>query len=309
MKEKYVLAIHGGAGTIRKSNMTRDREDAYRKALEEALQAGHNILREGGESLLAVERAVAVMEDSEWFNAGRGSVFTSEGIHEMEASLMCGATLQAGAVACVKNVKNPITLSRRILDNPSYVYLSGAGAEQYARDHKLEMVDESYFYSEHRYQQWQALRGSENVALDHSGDRKFGTVGAVALDTKGHLAAATSTGGLTNKKYGRIGDSSIIGAGVYANDATCAISCTGYGEYFIRGVVAYDISCLMEYKGLTLEEAARIAVVEKQSALGGEGGIIGVDRHGNVSLTFNSEGMYRGWVSEGTPPVTAIYKD
>jgi beta-aspartyl-peptidase (threonine type) len=256
-----------------------------------------------------VVKAVEVMEDSEWFNAGRGAVFTSEGKHEMEASLMCGNTLKAGAVACVRNVKNPIVLTRHILDDPNYVYLSGKGAEQYARVHDLEMVDERYFYSEHRYQQWQALKGSENVALDHSGDKKFGTVGAVARDMHGHLAAATSTGGLTNKKYGRIGDSSIIGAGVYANDRTCAISCTGYGEFFIRGVVAYDISCLMEYKGLPLAEAARIAVLEKQTALGGEGGIIGTDAEGNISLVFNSEGMYRGWIREDQKPQTAIYKD
>ncbi len=308
MKDKYVLVIHGGAGTILKSNMTPKKEDAYRSALEQSLQAGNQILRDGGDSLMAVTKAVEVMENSEWFNAGRGSVFTSEGKHEMEASVMCGRTLRAGAAACVSNVRNPVILTRHILEDPGYVYLSGAGAEQYAIEKGLEMVDEKYFYSEHRYRQWQALKGSENVALDHSGDKKFGTVGAVALDMKGHLAAATSTGGLTNKKYGRIGDSSLIGAGVYANDKTCAISCTGYGEFFIRGVVAYDISCLMEYKGLSLDEAARTAIMEKQTAMGGEGGIIGVDVQGNISLTFNSEGMYRGWVSNDQKIHTAIYK-
>jgi beta-aspartyl-peptidase (threonine type) len=308
MKEKYVLAIHGGAGTIRKSSLTSEKEEAYRKALDLALQAGNKILRKGGDSLTAVEKAVAVMEDSDLFNAGRGSVFTSEGTHEMEASIMCGKTLRAGAVACVKRVKNPIILTRHILDDPDYVYLSGEGAQEYARLKNLEIVDEEYFFSEYRYNQWQSLQGTDSVALDHSGDKKFGTVGAVALDQKGHLAAATSTGGLTNKKYGRIGDSSIIGAGVYANDKTCAISCTGYGEYFIRGVVAYDISCLMEYQGLSLQKAAEIVIMGKQKKLGGEGGIIGVDRQGQVSLTFNSEGMYRGFISNDNLPHIDIYQ-
>ncbi len=300
-----MLAIHGGAGTIRRSNMTSEKEEAYREALEASLNAGNQILRNGGDSIDAVERAVKAMEDSEWFNAGKGSVFTAEGTHEMEASMMCGKTLRAGAVTCVKNVKNPISLTRRILEDPKYVFLSGKGAELYAREHDLEIVNEKYFYSDHRYKQWQALKGSENIALDHSGDKKFGTVGAVALDRHGHLAAATSTGGLTNK----IGDSAIIGAGAYANDKTCAISCTGYGEFFIRGVVAYDISCLMEYRGLSLQESAKIAIEAKQTALGGEGGIIGVDHQGKIALTFNSEGMYRGWVNEENKLHTAIYKD
>lgn len=309
MKEEYVLAIHGGAGTIRKSNMTAAKEQSYKNVLSAALKAGNEILRKKGNSLDAVEMAVKVMEDSDLFNAGKGSVFTSEGTHEMEASIMCGKSLQAGAVACVKNVKNPITLTRHILDDSRYVYLSGAGAEQYARNKNLDMVENEYFFSEHRYQQWQALRATGDVALDHSGDRKFGTVGAVALDVQGNLAAATSTGGLTNKEFGRIGDSSVIGSGVYANNKTCAISCTGYGEFFLRGVVAYDISCLMEYKGLSLQEAAQIVIMEKQVSLGGEGGIIGVDGQGNISLAFNSEGMYRGWVSASQTPQTTIYKD
>lgn len=309
MKEKYVLAIHGGAGTIRRSTLTPEKEEAYRGALEESLNAGNQILSKGGDSLTAVEKAVKVMEDSEWFNAGKGSVFTAEGTHEMEASIMCGKTLRAGAVSCVKNVKNPIELTRHILDDPKYVFLSGKGAELYAREREMEIVNEKYFYSDHRYRQWQAMKGSENIALDHNGDRKFGTVGAVALDRHGNLAAATSTGGLTNKKYGRIGDSAIIGAGAYANDQTCAISCTGYGEFFIRGVVAHDISCLMEYRGLSLQEAAKIAIIEKQTKMGGEGGIIGVDRSGKIALTFNSEGMYRGWIGEENKLHTAIYKD
>ncbi|ELR70534.1 Isoaspartyl aminopeptidase [Fulvivirga imtechensis AK7] len=297
MDNNFVLAIHGGAGTILKSKMTAEKETAYNVALKSALAAGYEVLKNGGNSLDAVERAVIVLEDSDLFNAGKGSVFTSDGSHEMEASMMCGATLNAGAVAGVRCIKNPVILSRRVLDNEDYVYLSGEGAHLFAKETGLECVEEEYFYSDLRYQQWQSVRNSTKVALDHSDDRKFGTVGAVALDQHGNLAAATSTGGLTNKRYGRIGDSSVIGAGTYANNHTCAISCTGYGEYFLRGVVAYDISCLMEYAGMTLQEAAEKVILEKQVELGGEGGIIGVDAQGNSSLVFNSEGMYRGVVS------------
>ena len=247
------------------------------------------------------------MEDSELFNAGRGSVFTSEGTHEMEASMMCGRTLKAGAVAGVRLIKNPVSLTKYILHDDQLVYLSGNGAQEYAQEHNVELVDPSYFFSEERYKQWQALRDTDQTALDHSDDRKFGTVGAVAIDVHGNIAAATSTGVLTNKRFGRIGDSSVIGAGVYANNNTCGISCTGYGEFFLRGVVAYDISCLMEYKGLTLQEAAHVVIHQKQTTLGGEGGIVGVDGHGNIAMVFNSEGMYRGKIENGEMHV-AIYK-
>lgn len=310
MKNNLVLAIHGGAGTILRSKMTLEKEMSYKEVLSKSLLAGYQILREGGSSLDAVQQAVCLMEDSELFNAGKGSVFTSEGSHEMEASMMCGKTLNAGAVAGVKKIKNPVVLCRKVLENENYVYLAGEGAHKFAREMDVECADDDYFYSEQRYKQWQAIKDSSKVMLDHSDDRKFGTVGAVALDVHGNLAAATSTGGLTNKKYGRIGDSSVIGAGVYANNSTCAISCTGYGEYFLRGVVAYDISCLMEYKGLSLQAASEKVIMDKQVRLGSEGGIIGVDQAGNHSLVFNSEGMYRGVMGAGSrQPQISIYKN
>lgn len=310
MNNNFVLAIHGGAGTILKSKMTPEKENAYKQVLENALTTGYGILEKGGASLDAVEAAVILLENSELFNAGKGSVFTAEGTHEMEASIMCGKTLNAGAVAGVKKIKNPVILSRKVLEQQDYVYLAGEGAHLFARESGVECVDENYFYSEQRYEQWQAVKNSSKVMLDHSDDRKFGTVGAVALDVHGNLAAATSTGGLTNKKYGRVGDSSVIGAGVYANNDTCAISCTGYGEFFLRGVVAYDISCLMEYKGLSLQAAAEKVIMEKQVKLGGEGGVIGVDKTGNHCLVFNSEGMYRGVVGAGNQvPTVSIYRN
>ena len=303
------LAIHGGAGTILPQHLTPAKEAAYTDALRRALQAGYAELAKDNTSLAAVEAAVRVLEDSDLFNAGRGSVFTAEGTHEMEASIMCGRTLNAGAVAGVRNIKNPVTLSRHVLENEDYVYLSGEGAADFARQHDLEVMPDDYFYSEYRYQQWQEMQNTEKMILDHSDERKFGTVGAVALDAHGNLAAATSTGGLTNKQFGRIGDSSVIGAGVYANNDTCAISCTGYGEFFLRGVVAYDISCLMEYQGLSLQQAAERVVMEKQVKLGGEGGIIGMDRQGNTALVFNSVGMYRGKIGpEGVPEVAIFGK-
>ncbi|MDW3212029.1 MAG: isoaspartyl peptidase/L-asparaginase [Reichenbachiella sp.] len=306
MNKKFALAIHGGAGTITRANMSEEKEIAYRAVLELSLKEGHKILNEGGSSLDAVERAVIILEDSDLFNAGKGSVFNSDGNHELEASIMCGETLKAGAVGGAASIKNPIAVSRKIM-NSEYVYLTGKGADEYAEEHGFEQVPNSYFYSDFRFEQWKAAQGSEKMKLDHSVDKKFGTVGAVAVDQAGHLAAATSTGGLVNKKYGRLGDSSVIGAGVYANDTTCAISCTGYGEFFLRGVVAHDISCLMEYKGLSLEEAAQIVINEKQIKLGGEGGIIGVDGLGNVSLVFNSEGMYRGSINQEGNAEVAIY--
>ena len=308
MKNKYSLAIHGGAGTILKSKMSLEQEAEYKKILVFALNKGGEVLATKGTALQAVEEAVKILEDSHLFNAGKGAVFTSDGTHEMEASIMCGNTLNAGALAGVTNIKNPVSLARKILDNENYVFLSGVGAEEFGKLQKLEVVPNDYFYSDMRYEQWQALKDSNKTALDHSDDRKFGTVGAAALDMHGNLAAATSTGGLTNKRYGRIGDSSVIGSGVYANNATCAISCTGYGEFFLRGVVAYDISCLMEYKGLSLQEASEIVILEKQTKLGGEGGIIGVDSQGSIAMVFNSEGMYRGRVTDLQSPETFIYK-
>lgn len=304
---KYALAIHGGAGTILRSEMTPEKEKAHEEALLVALQAGKAILKEGGAALDAVEAAVRELEDCEYFNAGRGSVFTYEGRHEMDASIMCGKTLNAGAVAMVQGVKNPISLARRVMEATEHVLLCGPGARQFAREQGLEEAPPEYFFSEFRHRQLENARARGKAQLDHS--QKYGTVGAVACDKRGHIAAATSTGGLTNKKYGRVGDSPIIGAGTYANNQTCAVSCTGYGEYFLRGVVAYDVSCLMEYRGMGLEEAAHHAIHHRQLALGGDGGLIAVDARGNIALPFNSAGMYRAWVKEGEVEEVRIYKD
>jgi beta-aspartyl-peptidase (threonine type) len=303
------LAVHGGAGTIARELMTPQREKAYRDALELALQRGFGLLKEGAGALDAVEAAVRVLEDSPHFNAGKGSVFNADGQHEMDASLMSGADLRAGAVAGVQNVKNPITLARRVMEFSDHVLISGTGAFEFAHKQKVELEDDTYFYDEFRYQQWKETVGTDTYTLDHSDkERKFGTVGAVALDAQGHLAAATSTGGMTNKKWQRIGDSPIIGAGTYANDASCAVSCTGHGESFIRAVAAHDVHALMAYKGLSLEEAVRVVVHEKLPPLDGDGGLIAVDRAGNLVLDFNCTGMYRGHVGPDGRVHTAIFR-
>ena len=257
---KYTLALHGGAGTILKQDMTPDLEAAYLAGMEDALKAGYAVLEEGGTAINAVKATVVVLEDNMLFNAGRGSVFTKKGLQEMDAAIMEGATLNAGAVAGVRNVRNPIELAMEVMRNSNHVFLSGKGANDFAIRQGIKLEPDEFFFSQFRYDQWKAIRDSDNYALDHTHqeleelmrDKKFGTVGAVACDAAGSVAAATSTGGMTNKKYGRIGDSPLIGAGTYANNKTCAISCTGHGEPFIRGVVAFDVSCLMEYKGLSL---------------------------------------------------------
>lgn len=292
----YSLAIHGGAGTIAKGQLTEEKEREYLKGLKEALEAGEQILKHGGTAMDAVEKAVMALENNPLFNAGCGSVFNHEGKHEMDASIMNGADLSAGAVTCVSGIKNPVNLARMVMEKSEHVILSGSGAMEFARLQNAATEEEAYFYNEFRYQQWQEIRETDKFQLDHSrSEKKFGTVGAVAMDSSGNLAAATSTGGMTNKRWGRIGDSPIIGAGTYANNKTCAISCTGHGELFIRSVVAYDISCLMEYKGLSLQEACEAVVMKKLVDIGGEGGLIAVDHLGNLVLPFNSEGMYRGW--------------
>lgn len=288
------IAVHGGAGTLDPSAFTPEREAAYRAVLQQAVRRGHAVLADGGDALDAVEVSVRILEDSPLFNAGRGSVFTAEGKHEMDAAVMQGRDLRAGAVASVQNVRNPVTLARRVMEGSGHVLVSGRGAFEFAHRQRLELEDDDYFFDSFRYEQWQEVRGTDAVRLDHSeGEKKFGTVGAVALDGHGHLAAATSTGGITNKRWGRIGDSPVIGAGTYANDASCAVSCTGNGEAFLRAVAAHDVHALMAYKGLPLEEAVRIVVHEKLPLLDGEGGLIAVDRHGNTVLDFNSAGMYR----------------
>ena len=314
--QKFSLAIHGGAGTILKEDMTEELEAAYVKALDEALQAGYAVLEQGGKASSAVKAAVVILEDNLLFNAGRGSVFTKKGVQEMDAAIMDGSTRAAGAVAGVRNVRNPVELAEEVMTNSNHVFLSGKGANDFAIKQGIKLEPDEYFFSQFRYDQWKELRDSDNYSLDHTHrgveelmkDKKFGTVGAVACDMEGNIAAATSTGGMTNKKYGRIGDSPLIGAGTYANNKTCAISCTGHGEPFIKCVAAYDVSCHMEYKGMGIEEAMKAVVHGKLLELDGEGGMIGIDAEGNVTMQFNSAGMYRGFYkSDGTKEI-AIYK-
>lgn len=312
---RYTLVIHGGAGTILKQDMTPDLESAYYRGLKDALDAGYAVLEEGGSAVNAVKAALVIMEDNVLFNAGRGSVFTKKGVQEMDAAIMDGKTLNAGAIAGVRNVRNPIELATEVMRNSNHVFLSGKGANDFAIKQGLKLEPDEYFFSQFRYDQWKNIRDSDNYSLDHTHqqleelmkDKKFGTVGAVACDQEGNLAAATSTGGMTNKKYGRIGDSPIIGAGTYANNASCAISATGHGEMFIRCVAAHDVSALMQYKSYSLQQAMEHVVNEKLLSIGGEGGLIGVDAHGNASMVFNSAGMYRAMRSSDGSTDVAIY--
>ncbi|MBO0359352.1 isoaspartyl peptidase/L-asparaginase [Hymenobacter sp. BT186] len=348
----FTLVIHGGAGTITKANMTAEQEKAYQDGLNKALQVGHAILKDGGTALDAVEAAIRVLEDNPLFNAGKGAVFTHEGRNEMDASIMEGEQLRAGAVAGVTVVRNPITAARAVMEKSEHVLLTGPGAEQFAREQGLDIVEPSYFFTQARYDQLQKAlsteksagpsnqpntpikaapvpaaptkakgktkagkpssalvpAGSQDLAdLIFTEGRKYGTVGAVALDKQGNLAAATSTGGMTNKRYGRIGDAPIIGAGTYADNQSCAVSCTGWGEYFIRATVARDVAARMEYQKIPLSQAAQ-AVIDKVGAMGGNGGLIGLDRAGNITMPFNSEGMYRGFIKEDGRSQVLIYK-
>lgn len=325
---KFSLALHGGAGTIPRHSLAPEQETAYRQALREALNLGYSVLARGGAALDAVETAVRALEDCPLFNAGRGAVFTHEGTHELDASLMDGRNRAAGAVAGVRGVMNPISLARLVMTQSEHVLLAGTGAEEFARLHGVPFAEADYFFVEHRYRQWLEARTANRIQLDHAApleepektdlshvikglgfNQKIGTVGAVACDQHGHLAAATSTGGMTNKRWGRVGDSPIIGAGTWADDRTCAISCTGHGEFFIRQVVAYDIACLMEYRGLGLVEACRVVLFDKMLRLGGEGGLVAVDAHGNLALPFNSDGMYRAWRTSGGNEGVEIYEE
>jgi beta-aspartyl-peptidase (threonine type) len=308
MSDKFALAIHGGAGTILRSTMTPDLQLQYETGLRNALHAGYSILEAGGSSIDAVEAAVMSLEDFPLFNAGKGSVFNNLGGHEMDAAIMSGKSLEAGAVCGVKHIKNPVALAKTVMQRSDHVLLCGDGAEQFAKSQHLAFESDTYFYTEQRYRQWQQALKEDTIRLDHS-DKKFGTVGAVALDKHGNLAAATSTGGMTNKKFGRIGDSPMVGAGTYANNNTCAISCTGHGELFIRCVVAHDISCLIEYKGLPLRDACNIVVHDKLVNIGGEGGLVAIDKDGNIEMPFNSEGMYRGYKNNDGKEEVKIYKD
>ncbi|MDR3679284.1 MAG: isoaspartyl peptidase/L-asparaginase [Flavipsychrobacter sp.] len=308
MEQTFAIAIHGGAGTILRSTMNPDLQLQYEKGLVDAIDAGYNILSQGGSSLEAVEAAIVVLEDCPLYNAGRGAVFNHAGQHEMDASLMNGLTLQAGAVAGVGNIMNPIKLAKSIMCDSPHVLMCGKGAEDFAKTQNIAFADDAYFFTQQRYDQWQEALKTDSVQLDHT-ERKFGTVGAVALDKQGNIAAGTSTGGMTNKQFGRVGDSPIIGAGTYANNATCGVSCTGHGELFIRAVVAYDISCLMEYKGLSLEEACNLVVYEKLLKIQGEGGLIAIDKNGNIAMPFNSEGMYRAYKKSNGTSAVSIYRE
>ncbi len=311
---KFGIVIHGGAGTIERANMTPEKEREYRAGLERALRAGYDILKRGGSSLDATEAAVHVLEDDPHFNAGKGSVFTSAGTNEMDAAIMDGKTLAAGAVAALKHVKNPISLARLVMEKSGHVMMDGEGAEAFAKENGIELVDQKYFFTQERWDALQKIKAAEKHRTGDAGKAflitdqdRHGTVGAVALDKNGNLAAATSTGGTTNKRPGRVGDTPIIGAGTYANNATCAVSATGDGEYFIRATVGHDVSALMEYRGMSLEEAAQ-AVLDKVAKLGGTGGLIAIDRQGNVTLPFNTSGMYRGYVDPNGKFVIEIYK-
>ncbi|MBC7950127.1 MAG: isoaspartyl peptidase/L-asparaginase [Chitinophagaceae bacterium] len=307
----YSLTLHGGAGTILKSSMTPELEASYRLGLEEALDAGYRVLTGGGTALDAVLAATCSLEDNIRFNAGRGSVFAKDGSQEMDASIMEGKSMMAGAVSAVKNIRNPVELAYQVMMKSPHVMLIGKGANDFAALHGIPLEHDEYFFSQFRYDQWKQMQNSDDVALDHNvalTEQKKGTVGAAACDVHGNIAAATSTGGMTNKQWGRVGDSSIIGAGTYANNKTCAISCTGHGEMFIRAVAAYDVSCLMEYKGYSLQKAMDIVVNEKLMAIDGEGGMVGVDAMGNTAMIFNSEGMYRAMQSSNGEREIAIYK-
>jgi beta-aspartyl-peptidase (threonine type) len=332
----FAIVIHGGAGTIRKENMTPELEQQYNDKLSEAVTAGHNILSNGGTAMDAVEASIRIMEDSPLFNSGKGAVFTHDGVNSLDASFMDGKTLNAGAVAGSTTVKNPISLARKVMTDSEHVLLSGSGADEFARflnDDSIEIVENSYFYTENRYQSLQRILERENQNQSQNQkvpvnqqrndlsvqdlklmdpfikDSKYGTVGCVALDKDGNIAAGTSTGGMTNKKYGRIGDSPIIGSGTYANNATCGVSSTGHGEYFIRAQVAYDISALMEYGKMTLKEATEKVIQEKLKNLGGTGGIVALDHLGTISMEFNTPGMYRASMTDKGELLVKMYKD
>ncbi|MBW3128811.1 isoaspartyl peptidase/L-asparaginase family protein [Hymenobacter profundi] len=342
---RITLVIHGGAGTITRANMSAEKEQAYRTVLNQALQTGYAVLKKGGTSLDAVQATIQVMEDSPLFNAGKGAVFTHEGRNEMDAAIMDGNTLKAGAVAGVTVVRSPITAARAVMDQSEHVMLAGRGAEQFAKEKGLAIVDPSYFYTEARHQQLEKALAAEKSAGTpdqlntptkveaapvkkaktklkpgkpqsavpyedqiFTEGRKYGTVGAVAVDQYGNLAAATSTGGMTNKRYGRIGDAPLIGAGTYADNNACAVSCTGWGEFFIRATVARDVAARMEYQKVPLAQAAQ-ATIEKVGKMGGDGGLIAVDRQGNIAMPFNSEGMYRGYIKANGDAQILIYKE
>jgi beta-aspartyl-peptidase (threonine type) len=318
-QNKLAIIIHGGAGTILKKNMSPEKEKVYKEKLKEAINVGYTILKNGGTSLDAVEKTIQVLENSPLFNAGKGAVFTNAETNEMDASIMTGNDLNAGAVAGVRNVKNPISAARKVMEKSPHVLLSGGGASTFAKEQGLEIVDPGYFYTERRFKTLQRIKDKEKTELDHDEksafydadikDSKFGTVGCVALDKDGNITAGTSTGGMTNKRWNRIGDSPIIGSGTYANNATCGVSSTGWGEYFIRAQVAHDISAQMEYKNVSLKEATTDVIQNKLTKLGGTGGVVALDKNGNMSFEFNTAGMYRASMNDKGELVLKIYKE
>jgi len=301
---KYALVIHGGAGVMDQKSMTPEIQATYLNVLNRVLSVGDSVLSHGGTSMDAVEKAIVIMEDSPLFNAGKGAVFTHDSLVELDASVMEGQSLKAGAIAAVRDIKNPIRVARAVMEKSEHVLLNGSGASQFAKEQGFEPVDNSYFYTETRRQSLQELLKQEREATTND---KHGTVGCVALDSYGNIAAGTSTGGMTNKKYGRIGDSPIIGAGTYANNETGGFSCTGHGEYYIRLGFSRDISALMEYKKLSVQEACR-EEVGKLTKLGGTGGVIGLDKNGNIAMEFNTEGMFRGYIKSDGEKEVAIFK-
>jgi L-asparaginase / beta-aspartyl-peptidase len=323
---KFAIAIHGGAGTILKSQMSDSLEAAYIEVLSKAVSAGHDILSKGGSALDAVGASINILEDSPLFNAGKGAVFTHDQTNELDASIMDGATLNAGAVAGVMHIKNPIDLARSVMDNSPHVFMYGQGAEAFAKDQGFALVEQDYFYTQSRYDHLMRVKAAEeqhSLLLDKKSPMnnqaemffdpilkasKYGTVGCVALDQNGNLAAGTSTGGMTNKQFGRIGDAPVIGAGTYANNQSCAVSATGWGEYFIRGVVAHDISAMMQYGGFDLEQSTSTVIDKKIPELGGDGGVIAMDKHGNISMRFNTPGMYRAQIDSNGALKVGIYK-
>lgn len=320
MKGKYAIAIHGGAGNLVKMNLTAEEQKAYTEALDSALSAGSAILASGGTSVDAVEATIRVLEDCPLFNAGKGAVFTHEGRNELDAAVMNGENLECGAVAGVRHIKNPISLARKVMEKSEFILLKAEGAEEFAKEHGIEWVDTSYFYTPHRWEQLQEAIEDDKTELDHSGkkkasqeqkprEEKFGTVGCVALDVHGNLAAGTSTGGLTNKRYGRIGDSPLIGSGTYADNATCAISCTGKGEDFIRLNVAHDIASMIRYAHLDLKAACDSVVLKKLKDIKGRGGCIAIDRNGNIAMPFTTTGMFRGSIDMNGVKKIALYED
>ena len=323
---KYIMVIHGGAGTILQKNMTPEKEAAYRASLQKALETGYAALHSGRSSLDAVEATIKTLEDDSLFNAGKGAVFTHDGINELDAAIMNGKNGAAGAIAGVRNIRNPITAARAVMEHSEHVLLTGRGAEQFAKEAGITLADPSYFRTQQRWEELKAalrddslkaikadsLKTAGHAAATRLGtlnhDYKFGTVGCVALDKEGNLAAGTSTGGMTDKKYGRVGDTPLIGCGTYANNNTVAVSCTGWGEFYIRNVVAYDLSALVEYKGVSVKDAAE-TVIQKVGKMGGDGGLIALDKKGNMTMTFNTEGMYRGCVTRDGKIEVYIYKE